>query len=105
MIRKLSRPLETLTLEFKDGTTRNLQFAAYASFILDDEFEGTINVLKNAKDKPFLSAAKLIYAGGRVIDESFTYNDAKKITVNMTTEDIAVILEFVNKSLGETKPQ
>lgn len=105
MKRHTSRPIEKLTLEFPDGTTRDFLFSSYASFILDDEFEGTINILSSCKEKPFLAAAKLIYAGGKVIDKDFTYDDAKKLTVNMCLDDIAAVLDFVNKTLGEKNPQ
>jgi hypothetical protein len=105
MIKKSGRPIETLTLEFKDGSTRDLKFSAYALFVLDDEFEGFVAVVESAKVKPFLSGAKLLYAGSKAIDNSFTYEDAKKLIVNMSVEDIANILIFMKESMGEKIPQ
>lgn len=105
------KPIETLTIEFVDGTSRVLKFGALGMFILDDEFEGFIQIANDAKTKPFLAGAKLIYAGAKAIeiekngDSTFTYNDAKKLIVNMTVDDIAEIFEFATKTMGEQRPQ
>jgi hypothetical protein len=106
-----TKPIETLTIEFVDRTTRELKFGALAMCILDEEYEGFIAIANDAKVKPFLSGAKLIYAGAKAIEiekdgeSKITYNDAKRLIVNMTVEDIAGIFEFATVTMGEQKPQ
>jgi glutamate 5-kinase len=102
-MKKIStKPIETLAIEFVDGTVKELKFSAYAMMVLDEEFEGFIAIAKEAKTKPFINGAKLLYVGVKAVDEKFTYNDAKRLVVNMSVEDIAEIFTFATETLGST---
>ncbi len=102
MTKKINvKPIERLTLEFADGDTRDAKFSAYAMMVLDDEFGGFKNLFEQAKEKPFLCGAKLLYAGMKSCDESMTIEFAKKITTQLSVDDILQIFDFAADTIGE----
>lgn len=95
MKRKISniKPAKTLSLEFENGTVKNLKFNTYTMFILDQEFEeGSMSILINSIKKPYAEGSKVVYAGLKAVDEEITYDEAKKIT---TMLDVNTIIEIV----------
>ena len=110
MKRLNTKPIEILTIDFCDDDgnfmfSKSLKFSAYAMMVLDDEFEGYIQIAEDTKKKPFAAGAKIIYAGIKAIDGDFTYEEAKRLIVSMSLEDIAEIFDFAAKTLGEKRPQ
>jgi len=93
------RPIETLGLEFEDGTIKECKFSAYAMMILDEEYEGFSKVFDDAENKPFLSGAKLLYAGMKACGNDVTFEDAKNVVCNMTVESIIDLFYFAASTI------
>ena len=109
-MRKINtKPIERLTIDFNDDEgnlifSKTLKYSSYAMMVLDEEFEGYIQIAQDAKTKPFLAGAKIIYAGIKATEPDFSFDEAKRLIVSMSLEDIAEVFEFAAKSLGEGKP-
>lgn len=90
------KPAKTITLEFEDGVKKELKFNAYSMMILDDEFEeGSLKILAGVVTKPFANGARIIYSGMKALDENVTLEEAKKITANLSIEEI---MDITNKA-------
>jgi hypothetical protein len=94
------KPIETLTIEFEDGESKQAKFSAYAMMILDDEFEGFKKLFESAKEKPFSCGAKLLYAGLKACDEDITIDKAKAIVTKMGVTDILDVFNFAADTFG-----
>lgn len=102
MKKKISntRPIQTLSLEFEDGVTKELKFCNYTLLILDEEFEeGSLNIVINALKKPYANGSKLLYAGMKSIDENITLEDAKRIIVNIDINTLVEIIQIAYDGL------
>lgn len=93
------RPIETLGLEFEDGTIKECKFSAYAMMILDEEYEGFTKVFEDAQNKPFLSGAKLLHAGMKACGNDVTFEDVKIVVYNMTVESILDLFDFAASTI------
>lgn len=102
-MKKRIRAIEPIKLEFEDGTTKDLIFNAVSAAILDEEFEGTFKIIRNLGIKPYEASSKILYAGIKALDDSYTYEEAKALTVQMPM-DILIELsnEFINGLTSST---
>ncbi|GKX29010.1 hypothetical protein SH1V18_14900 [Vallitalea longa] len=97
------KPIETLGLEFEDGTIKKCKFSAYAMMILDEEYDGFTKTFKDSQNTPFLSGAKLLYAGMKACGDDVTFEDAKVVASNMTVESILDLFEFAANTIKVDK--
>lgn len=82
MARISIRPIETLELEFADGTIKEALFNNEAFILFTEEFGSMDELIKTElKNKPYDFVAKILYCGMKVIDKSITLDEAYSITV------------------------
>jgi hypothetical protein len=96
--RILIKPLETLELEFSDGTVKEALFNTQAIMLLVEEFGEISEIVKEAKTKPYDFASKILYCGMKVLDTSATYDEVKNIVVGGGLELITTISDYVYES-------
>lgn len=94
------KPIEKIQLEFVDGTTKDIVFSAAAVAILDEEFDGVLNLVKNVSSKPYEIGSKIIYAGMKVCDENVTLDDVKALSTQLPFEVIMELIEEFTNSFG-----
>jgi hypothetical protein len=94
------KPVETLGIEFEDGTIKKCRYTAYAMMLLEEEFEGFKKAFDEAKEKPFAAGAKLLYVGMKVCDENITFDKAKQMACKMSIENILDLFVFVNETIN-----
>lgn len=82
MARVSIKPIETLEMEFADGTIKEALFNNEAFINFTEEF-GAIDELieTEMKDKPYDFIAKILYCGMKVMDKTVTLDEAASILV------------------------
>lgn len=96
----VTRPIQTLSLEFEDGKTKDLKFTNYTVAILDEEFEeGSMNIIFNSFKKPYLYGTRIIYAGMKTVDETVKFDDVKRLVVEMDFATLFEIMQFAIENL------
>lgn len=74
--------VEPITLEFDNGEKKTILLNNSALMILTEEFGDLNKVLEDSTTKPIELLSKLIYAGIKVTDTTFTYEEAQVIAIN-----------------------
>lgn len=94
MARFALKPKEPLYIDFADGTTKKAVFDNKAVFIFTAEFGDVEEVAKReAEEKPYDFAAKLLYSGLKAVDEDTTYEEAENIII---CGGEPLVLEIIN---------
>lgn len=94
-------PVDELDLEFEDGKIITLRFDVEAMINFYDFDDGVASIIEE-KSIPKL-CAKIIYIGAKNQTTGFTYDDALKITSNLSPITITEIINEFNESMGNAK--
>lgn len=94
------KPVETLGLEFEDGSIKECKFTAHALMLLEEEFDGFQNAFTEAKEKPFSAGSKLLYVGLKTCNENTTFEEARELAINMSIDNIFDLFQFVSSTIN-----
>lgn len=86
------RELQPLIIEFRDRDLTCL-LNNDAIMFLTEEFGDINKLMEDEKNKPFDLAAKLLYAGVKLGDTSFTYEEARSITISGGMSIVMALLD------------
>jgi hypothetical protein len=89
-----------ITLAFEDGKERHFKFNNAALLVLEEEFGNSLEILSQAKEKPFSCIGKIVYAGLKWEDENLTLAEVNE----MIPFDMDFISEIMDCTL-DTMPQ
>lgn len=92
MARIVVRELEPLQIVFNDKEFICL-LNNDAIMFLTEEFGDINKLMDDEKDKPFDLAAKLLYCGVKLGDTSFTYDEARSITLSGGMNTVLALLD------------
>lgn len=92
--------VEPVILEFEDGSTKTILLNNSALMILTEEFGDLNTVLEESTTKPIELLSKLIYAGVKVTDTTFTYEEAQVIAINGGFNLLMELTEHLAQVLG-----
>lgn len=92
MARIVVRELEPLEIVFNDKEFICL-LNNDAIMFLTEEFGDINKLMEKEKDRPFDLAAKLLYCGVKLSDTSFTYDEARRITLSGGINLVTALLD------------
>jgi hypothetical protein len=94
-------PIETLALEFPDGTVKEAVFNVESLIYLTEEFGDLSRLVEDEMTKPYELAAKILYSGMKVMDGGVTMEEAQAIVVSGGVRLMAEIMDMFQENLGE----
>ena len=94
-------PVETLELEFPDGSIREAVFNVESLITLTEEFGDLGTLVEDEMTKPYELAAKILYAGMKSFNTETTLDEAKAIVVSGGIKLLAEIYDLFNQSFGD----
>lgn len=89
------RPVQPLEFEFADGTKKEAIFTVEALMLISEEFGDLTELAKEEKNKPYDLAAKILYCGMKILDDTVTYDEAKSILIGGGVGLLEAIFESV----------
>lgn len=97
------KPLESLEIEFADGTKKECILNMQALLVFQDEFGDIQKIIKDEITKPILLTAKLLYAGLKVFDTSVSLEEAQAIALGGGIELQLEMFSMLQECFGDVE--